>query len=463
MTNPAIQNPLGTEKIGKLIAKFAIPCIISMLVNSLYNIVDQIFIGQGVGYLGNAATNVTFPLVTISMAFALLIGDGAAAYFSLKLGAREPEKAARGAGTALTLLAAVGVFFFVFGLVFLQPLLKLFGATPENEQYAVDYASIILVGLPFSGLSIGLNSLIRADGSPRFAMVSMLSGAILNTILDPIFIFPLGMGVKGAAIATIIGQIVGFIISACYLTRFKSVHFHKGLFKPDFHVARTVVSFGVSSFITQMAVTVVVVVQNNSLTYYGALSQYGANIPLAALGIVMKVNQIVLSVMVGIAVGSQPIVGFNYGAKQFGRVRSTYRMSVMIACAFAAAATLAFQLVPQSIVNIFGQEDALYNEFAVKCFRIFLMFCVLNAFQTVSAIFFQAIGKPVKSALLSLSRQILFFVPAVLILPRIYALDGTLYAGPVADFLAFLLAGTFILAEMRHLRRAEHAQMQSGV
>ncbi len=458
MTEAVRQNPLATEKTGKLMAKFAIPCIISMLVNSLYNIVDQIFIGQGVGYLGNAATNVAFPLVTISMAFALLIGDGAAAFFSLKLGAGQRESAAKGVGSALTLLAAVGFVFFAAGISFLEPLLKLFGATAENLPYAMDYASIILIGLPFVSVSTGLNSLIRADGSPRFAMASMLSGAILNTILDPIFIFPLQMGVKGAAIATITGQVVGFVISIFYVKRFKSVHFQIKLLKPDFQASKTLVSFGVSSFITQMAITVVVIVMNNSLTYYGALSAYGADIPLAAQGIVMKVNQIVLSVMVGIAVGSQPIIGFNYGAKSFGRVRSTYRLAVTVACCFAAVAWGCFQLIPQHIVSIFGQEDALYNDFAVKCFRIFLLFIVLNAFQTVSAIFFQAIGKPMRSALLSLSRQILFFIPAVLILPTIFGLDGALYAGPVADFLAFSLAVVFIVLEMRRLRRMEREQ-----
>lgn len=457
------QNPLATEKTGKLMAKFAIPCIISMLVNSLYNIVDQIFIGQGVGYLGNAATNVAFPLVTISMAFALLIGDGAAAYFSLKLGAGERENAAKGVGSAITMLAVVGVLFFAVGMIFLVPLLNIFGATEENRSYAIEYASIILIGLPFVSVSTGLNSLIRADGSPKFAMASMLSGAILNTILDPIFIFPLQMGVKGAAIATIIGQIVGFFISVCYLKRFKSIHFHLKRLKPDFHASKTLISFGVSSFITQMAITIVIVVMNNSLTYYGALSEYGANIPLAAQGIVMKVNQIVLSVMVGIAVGSQPIIGFNYGAKNYGRVRSTYRLAVLIACCFAAVAWLCFQLIPQSIVNIFGQEDALYNDFAVKCFRIFLLFVILNAFQTVSSIFFQAIGKPMRSALLSLSRQILFFIPAVLILPTIFGLDGALYAGPTADFLAFALAFVFILFEMKHLHRMEQEQAKLRV
>lgn len=448
-------NPLATEKIGKLLARFSIPCIISMMVNSLYNIVDQIFIGQGVGFLGNSATNVAFPMVTISMAFALLIGDGGAAYLSLNLGAGEKQKAEKGVANAILLSLVFGVLFLVGGLVFMDPLLHLFGATDKVMPYAQDYTAVIIIGLPFVIFSTAMNSMIRADGSPKFAMVSMLSGAILNIILDPIFIFVLGTGVKGAAIATIIGQVVSACISASYLGRFKNFRLKRELFRPNFKIAKTVSSYGVSSFITQTAITLVVIVMNNSLVIYGGASKYGAEIPLAALGIVMKVNQILMSILIGVAVGSQPIVGFNYGAENYGRVKHTYRLSVMVATCCAAVGFIFFMFFPQMIVNIFGQEEDLYNEFAVKCFRVFLMCCVLNAFQISSSIFFQSIGKPLKSSLLSLSRQILYFIPLVLILPNFFGLDGVLYAGPSADFLAFLTALVFIFFEMRHLNRMQ--------
>ena len=445
------KNPFETENIGKLIMKFAIPCVISLVVNSLYNIVDQIFIGQGVGFLGNAATNMAFPLVTISMAFALLLGDGCAAYLSLKLGAGDRDSAARGVGNTLSMLGIAGLFFLIFGLVLMKPLLYLFGATEVVMPYAMSYTSVIIIGLPFVIMGTGLNSIIRADGSPKFAMVSMLVGAALNTILDPIFIFVFDMGVFGAAVATIIGQIATFCISFCYIKRFKNIQFTPELLKIKSSVAKTVMAFGASSFIIQMAITLVVIVMNNTLSYYGAMSVYGSEIPLSALGIVMKVNQILMSVLIGIAAGSQPIIGYNYGAGNYERVKKTYLISVSIATGCALIGFCMFIFFPQSIINVFGQEEALYNQFALKCFRIFLMMCALNGFQIVSSTFFQAIGKPVKAAALSLSRQILFLIPMLIVLPKIFGVEGALYSGPVADFAAFLLAAFFIAHEMRNL------------
>lgn len=451
-----------TESIGKLISKFAIPCVISLLVNSLYNIVDQIFIGRGVGYLGNAATNVAFPFVIISMAFSFLIGDGSAAFLSLRLGQGEHKQAKKGVGSAITMIFIVGILFMIFGYIFKNPLLLLFGATEKVMPFAQDYIGIILFGLPFSMVSISLNSIIRADGSPQFAMFSMLIGAVINTILDPIFIFEFNMSVQGAAIATVIGQIVSFLVSLSYFKKFKSIKFEKSDLKIDFNISKTVLSFGISSFINQIAITVVMIVMNNSLKYYGALSQYGSEIPLSALGIVMKVNQILISVVVGIAIGSQPIIGYNYGAKNYDRVKKTLLTSVVIASFFTVTGFIMFEFFPQTIVNIFGQEDALYNEFATKCFKIFLVFCVFTGFQIISGIFFQAIGKPLKSALISLSRQIVFFVPAVLILPQILGLEGCLYAGPLADLLSFLLAFVFIILEIISLNK-KHKNISEGV
>ena len=454
-------HPFATEKLSKLIARFAVPSIISMLVNSLYNILDQIFIGQGVGYLGNAATNVAFPLVTICFAFALLVGDGCAAYLSLKLGGGDRESAAKGVANSIVMLGIIGVFFFVMSLALMVPLLNLFGATSNVLPYAIEYTQIIIIGLPFVIMSTGLNSAIRADGSPKLAMISMLSGAIINTILDPVFIFVFHWGVAGAAWATIIGQIVGFFIAVFYLRHFKNIELKKKYFKLSWNSIRHVLSLGLSSFITQMAITVVVVVMNNQLAYYGAMSAYGSDIPLSALGIVMKVNSIILSFFIGLAVGSQPIIGFNYGAKKYDRVKKCYLIAVGISLVIGVIGFCIFQFAPQSVINLFGQENDLYNNFALMSFRIFLFCCILNAFQVVSSIFFQAIGKPVRATVLSLSRQILFLIPAMLILPIFFGLEGILYAGPAADSLAFVLALVFILVEMRHLNRL-HVSTKEG-
>lgn len=456
-------NPMETEPILKLIAKFAIPCVISLLVNSLYNIVDQIFIGRGVGYLGNGATNVVFPITVVALAFALLIGDGCASFLSIKLGEKKIDPAARGVGNSIVMLAVVGIIFLVIGLLFLNPIISLFGCTDLIRPYALDYGYIIVIGLPFMIISTGINSVIRADGNPQFAMLSMLVGAILNTILDPIFIFTFGMGVKGAALATIIGQIGSFILSIIYIKKFRSFKFNTSLFKIDFNISRTILGFGVSSFITQISITIVMAVTNNMLTMYGGQSIYGSEIPLTALGIVMKVNQILISILVGIAVGAQPIVGYNYGAKNYKRVQDTFLVSMILATIASAIGFIFFYFTPEFIVKLFGSEDALYMEFAVKCFRIFLLLCIFNGFQTVSGIFFQSLGKPVKSAIISLSRQVVFLVPAAILMPRFIGVEGVLWAGPIADGLAFILSFIFIALEMNHLTKMHKKSFENKI
>lgn len=443
---------LGTAPVGKLVMKYAVPSVISLLVNSLYNIVDQIFIGQGVGYLGNAATNIIFPIVVIAFAFALLIGDGAAAYLSLKLGQGQTGEARRGVGNALLLLIIFGVGFMLVGIFFLEPLVRVFGATENSMPYAMDYGRIIVMGLPFVVVGTGLNSCIRAGGSPKVAMISMIAGAVTNTILDPIFIFVFGWGVQGAAWATIIGQILTFVISATYLPRIKAVKIKREDIKLVPKTAKILMGYGISSFITQIAVTVAILVANNMLVQYGAQSVYGPDIPLAAFGIVMKVNQILLSFMIGFGLGAQPIVGFNYGAGHGDRVIKAYKISVICATLVAVVGFVLFQFFPQSIINLFGSEDGLYNQFAQESFRVFLMLCLLNGFQMVSGIFFQALGKPVKSAFITLSRQLLLLVPAMLILPNFLGVEGVLWAGPVADGIAFLIALLLAIGEMKHLR-----------
>ncbi len=449
------ENILGTEKIGKILRKFSIPCIISLLVSSLYNIVDQIFIGQGVGYLGNAATNIVFPLTVISMAFSFLIGDGAAANLSLCLGKKDEESASKGVGNSILVVSILSIIFLAVSIIFQDSLLKLFGVTPESYQYAKGYMFYIALGLPFFMITNALNSIIRADGSPKYAMASMLIGAIINLILDPIAIFILRWGVEGAAIATVIGQVVSGIVSLSYLRRFKSIKVNKQSMKIHWKTLKNVILLGISSFITEISITIVIITLNQLLVKYGAESKYGSDIPLSALGIVMKVNQIINSIVLGIAVGAQPIWGFNYGAKKYDRVIKTLRITIMIAVLITAIGTVILQLCPQVIINLFGQENDLYNEFARKCFKIFLMLIVFNSIQITSGIFMQAIGKSVKSALISLSRQILFLIPALLIWGFLNGIEGILYAGPTADFLAFLMAGTLMFIEIRKIKKLE--------
>ncbi|MGI6256243.1 MAG: MATE family efflux transporter [Acutalibacter sp.] len=456
---PEKQSPFATEPVGRLILKFAVPSVIALLVNSLYNIVDQIFIGWGVGYLGNGATNVVFPITIIALALSMMIGNGGAAFLSLKLGEGEIDTARKGVGNAVSLVTVVSILLTAVFLIWLNPILTLFGATDALRDYALEYGSIIGIGLPFMMISAAINSMIRADGSPKYAMFSMVIGAILNVVLDPVFIFVCDMGVRGAAIATIIGQIASFVVSVVYLPRFKTVHLKAAAFAPKWKTCCNIATFGLSSFITQFAITIVMALTNNLLAQYGAQSVYGAEIPLTATGIVMKVNQILISILLGIATGAQPIIGFNYGAKNHARVKKALEISLIASEVVSVIAFLIFQFTPMTVVNLFGSEEGLYNDFAVKAFRIFLMLCPLTGFQTIAAVYLQAIGKPVQSAILSLARQIIFFVPAALILPLFLGVMGVLWTGPVADGLAFVLSLIFLVVERNHLKRKHAAQL----
>lgn len=452
------QSPFASEPIGKLILKFAIPSVIALLVNSLYNIVDQIFIGWGVGYLGNGATNIVFLITIIALALAMMIGNGGAAYLSLKLGEGENDIAKKGVGNAVTLITIVSILLAVIFLIWINPILTLFGATEVLRPYALSYGYIIGIGLPFMMISAAINSMIRADGSPKYAMFSMVIGAILNVILDPVFIFIFKMGVQGAAIATVIGQIASFIVSVIYMPHFKTVHPDSTSFRLNAKICGNVAVFGLSSFITQFAITIVMALTNNLLATYGASSVYGAEIPLTATGIVMKVNQIMIAILLGIATGTQPIIGFNYGAKNYKRVKQALELSLIASEIISILSFLVFQFAPMSVVSLFGSEEGLYNEFAVMAFRIFLLLCPLTGFQTITAVYLQAVGKPVKSAILSLARQIIFFVPAALILPKFMGVTGDLWTGPVADGLAFILSLIFLLYERNHLKKGHQLQ-----
>lgn len=449
------ENILGHEKIGKLIKKFSIPCIISLLVNSLYNIVDQIFIGWGVGYLGNGATNVVFPLTMICLAFALMFGDGASAYLSLKLGEKKKDEAAKGVGNGITLSIIVSILLCVITLVFLPQLLNIFGCTDTLRDYALSYGGIIAIGLPFMMIGTTLNSIIRADGNPKYAMTSMVAGAILNVILDPVFIFVFNMGVEGAAIATVISQIVTFIINILYIKKFKSIILNKDKFKLKGNVARKVSTLGISSFITQMSIVVVIAVENNLLGKYGEQTKFGSEIPITVLGIVMKINQILNSIIIGIASGAQPILGYNYGAGKYDRVKQALKIVLTSSVIISTIAFILFQTIPDKLISIFGSGDENYMEFACLAFRTYLMLCICNGIQIPSGIFFQAIGKSVKSAILSLSRQILFLIPAMIVFSGLFGINGVLYAGPFADGLAFLIAGILLILEIKNLGKTK--------
>ena len=446
------ENILGHEKISKLIIKFSVPCIISLLVNSLYNIVDQIFIGQGVGYLGNGATNVVFPLVMIGLAFSLMFGDGASSYLSLKLGEKKQEEAKIGIGNGILLSVIVSVLFGAITLIFLPVFLKIFGCTDNLRDYAMAYGKIIAIGFPFSMIGTTLNSIIRADGSPKYAMTSMLAGAILNTILDPIFIFVLHKGVEGAAVATVISQILTFVLNIAYIKRFKSIKIDKDSLKLRANVCKKVASLGISSFITEMSIVCVMTAENNLLGKAGAESKFGAEIPITVLGIVMKISQILNSIIIGIASGSQPIFGYNYGARKFDRVKQTLKIVLGSSLVISTIAFILFQTIPDKLIAIFGSGDENYMEFACLAFRTYLLLCIFNGVQIPSGIFFQAIGKSTKSAILSLSRQIVILIPSMIILSKIFGIMGVLYAGPVADGLAFVLAAFLLIKEIKHLK-----------
>ena len=445
------ENILGYEKIGKLIKKFSIPCIISLVVNALYNIVDQIFIGWGVGYIGNGATNVVFPITVLCLAFALMFGDGSSAYLSLKLGEKKNKEASKGVVNGILISIIVAILFCAITLIFLPQILNLFGCTDALREDALKYGSFIAIGLPFMMIGTTLNSIIRADGSPRYAMTSMVIGAVLNIILDPIFIFVFKMGVEGAAIATSISQFVTFILNIIYLRKIKSIKIEKEDIRLKPSIVGKVSMLGISSFITQMSIVLVMAVENNLLGKYGAQSKYGAEIPITVFGIVMKISQILNSIIIGIATGAQPILGYNYGAQNYDRVKKTLKIVLGLSLIVSTVAFLLFQLIPDKLIGIFGSGNDLYIEFACLAFRTYLMLCICNGIQIPAGIFFQAIGKGVKSAVISLSRQVVFLIPAMFAFGSIWGIEGVLYAGPFADALAFIVATTLLVLQVRKL------------
>lgn len=449
-------NPLGYAPIGKLLAKFALPAVVSMLVNAVYNIVDQIFIGQGVGYLGNAATTVAFPVVTIILAVATLLGAGGSAYAAIKLGERREEEAEKTLGNLFTLLIVSGILVMVLGLLFLDPMLRLFGATDSIMEYSRQYTSILLLGAPFNMLGIGFSNMARTDGNPSLSMYSILAGAILNTILDPLYIFVFHWGVIGAAIATITSQIISAVVLLVYFLKKGNMRLKRKNLRLDRNVCRAVSSLGISSGITQMASTILQIVLNNSLVFYGEQTVVGGDVALSAMGIVSKISMILVSVCIGIGIGSQPILGFNKGAQNPGRILQTYGRAISIATLVSVIGCLLCQLFPHQILKLFGSADSNFTDFAVRCLRIYMIGVFTAGFQVVSTSYFQATGQPFKASVLSMLRQLLVLIPMILILPLFFGLDGILYAGPVADLSSAVVVSVFAAHEWKKLKLQIH-------
>jgi Na+-driven multidrug efflux pump len=452
------ENKLGVLPIPQLIRQFAVPSIVAMLVGALYNIVDQFFIGRSIGELGNAATNVAFPLTTSCTAIALLIGIGGAASFNLSMGRKEHEKAVHYMGNAAVLLFGLGLILCVGTQIFLTPMLRFFGSPDSVLSYAIVYTRITSIGFPFLIFSNGGAHLVRADGTPQYAMICNLAGAGINTVLDPLFIFGFQMGMAGAAFATIIGQIAAAGMVFRYLCHCKTVTLHRAHLIVHIENALQIMSLGLSSFFNQIAMMVVQIVLNNSLTYYGSRSIYGESVPLACAGIISKVAMLYFSVVIGLAQGLQPIASFNYGAKQYDRVKYAYGLTVRYAVSVSACAFVLFQLFPRQIISVFGDGSEEYFLFAVRYFRIFLFATFLNGVQPVTATFFTAIGKPIKGVFLSLTRQILFLLPLIVIFPLFLGIDGIMYAGPIADLVAGAVAIGMMVLEMRQITRLERAR-----
>ena len=451
------ENPLGSEPVSTLLRRFAVPSVIAMLVSALYNMVDQLFIGHSIGVLGNAATNVAFPLSMVCTSIGLLCGIGGAANFNLCMGRREPEHAKSYVGNAISMLAILGVILCVAVQLFLRPMMLLFGATPDVIDYACTYTRIASIGFPFLIVTIGGSNLIRADGSPKFSMLCNLVGAIVNTILDPLFIFVFHMGMAGAALATITGQILSFALVVFYLRGFKTLPLSLSDLKPNMACWARIAALGATPAFNQVAMMVVQIVMNNTLTYYGSNSVYGSDIPLACAGIISKVNMLFFSFVIGISQGLQPIVSFNFGAQKYDRVKDAYKKAVFAATAISIVAFLCFQLFPRQIIGIFGSGSEEYLHFAERYFRIFLFFTFLNGIQPVSSNFFTSIGAPKKGIFLSLTRQIIFLLPLLLIFPYLFGIDGVMYTAPIADLAAASVSIVMVVREFKIMAELQKA------
>jgi len=455
---------LGSEKVSKLLLKFSIPCVLSLLVSALYNIVDQIFIGNSeLGYLGNAATGIVFPITIIAVAFAWCFGDGTAAYLSICQGKQDTKNIHKCVGTGISVTFIVSIILMIVFFSFKESLLRLFGASDATIGLSIDYFNVLLSVFPFYMISNMMNSVIRADGSPAFSMASLLVGAILNIILDPIFIFGFHWGIKGAAYATIIGQLASFVLTFIYLFKTKTFKLALKSFVPDFKVFSNAVKLGVSTFITQIAIVIISLVCNIMLYKYGTLSIYGPDIPISVISIETKVFTVVINIVVGIIIGGQPILGYNYGARNYKRVKELFKIILTSTLTVGILSTLIFELCPRLVIGMFGKGSDLYNEFAVMTFRIFLSLVTFTCTIKMISIFFQAVGQPIKATVVSLSRDILFFVPLVIFLPTKFGIKGILFAAPIADFIAMIIATILLIGFWKTLSVEEKAITENVV
>jgi Na+-driven multidrug efflux pump len=454
-----MKNALGTEDIRKLVVKFSIPAVVSFLVTSLYNVVDQIFIGWGIGKLGMAATNVSFPLTTACVALQLLFGTGGAAVFNLNMGRGDAKTAAKSAGNALFLLAVTGILLAIITLVFLDKLLFTFGATELLMPYAIPYTRLAAIGFPFQVFAAGAGLLIRADGSPKFSMISVVAGAVFNLIFDPIFLFVFHMGIIGIALATVYGQMLSCVIVMFYLIRrFKTVKLTRGEFALDPKISGRVAAVGAAASLNQVAMMAVQITMNNGVRKYGATAQIdaqtlGSEIPLAVVGAITKIQVLFLSVILGISQGCQPIINFNYGAKNIFRVKQAIKTALTAVMCCSVFSFVCYQLFPNEIMSIFGTDDPLYLKFAVKYLRTYMFMVFASGLQPFATYLFTSIGKSKIGTLLTLTRQIVLLVPLLLILPLFWGLDGMLFAGPIADGLAAALAILLMAREFAAMRR----------
>lgn len=448
---------LGTEKISKLMLKFSIPCVLSLLVSALYNIVDQIFIGNSeLSALGNAATGVVFPIFIIAQAFAWCFGDGCAAYLNICQGRKDAKSAHKAIGTGILITVFASLILILIFFPLKVQILTLFGASDNSIGMAVEYFNIILIFFPIYMLSNMMNAVIRADGSPAWSMASMLFGAIINIILDPVFIFGMHWGMTGAALATVIGQCISFVISLVYFFRTKTFKLTKESFALDIKTFSHALKLGTSSFITQMTIVIISLVCNIMLAKYGAMSHYGVDIPIAIIGIESKVFTVVINLVVGIVLGCQPIIGYNIGAKNYARVKKLYKSILMCTIIIGVISTLLFELVPQAVVGIFGNPTNIPNPedywvFAEKTFRIFLSLVTFTCIIKMTSIFFQAVGKPAQAVISSMIRDIVCFIPLILILPMFLGIEGILFAAPIADFIAMIVAASLTVSFLKSL------------
>lgn len=437
----------GGDSMGYTILRYAVPTILSMLINTLYNIADQIFIGWDMGFAGNAAVNIVYPVATFAVALSSLIGDGAAVYISLNLGRRKQDCASDGAAAALVLSLGSSAVILAAGQIFALPLLEFLGATDTILQESMTYLRITLLGMPLVIVSSVLAAMIRADGNPRYAMFCVVPGCILNILLDWVFIFPFGWGIQGAAWATVLGQSANFMIAAAYLSRFRMIKPFRAGPRKLVPAATESLRLGIAGFVNQFAAVVYVTFVNRYLEIYGALSVYGADIPLAVFGIMMKVSQISTCFLCGVSVGMQPVLGYHYGKQDFPRVRICLKTAALLATGFGMLFFLVFELLPEYIMLLFGETDELYVEYGVSCFRIFLMAIPIYGFSIVSTGLFQAIGKPVHAMFMALSRQIIYFIPLAMYLAPRYGVVGMLWASPIGDVFAFATCLTLFLRE----------------